>query len=114
MVCYCKAGINYPSFLLWNPRISLCFYFLRESPKPCTFLKMRTESWLSSTHFQEGIGREPATETEWSEGEVRSTAEGRKREPATETEWSEDEVRSTAAVCIRRNKEYLIKKEENR
>ena len=97
---------------------------------------MRTESWLSSTHFQEGIGREPATETEWSEGEVRSTAEGRKREPATETEGSEDEVRSTAegrkrepvtetegsegevrstaAVCIRRNKEYLIKKEENR
>ena len=86
---------------------------------------MRTESWLSSTHFQEGIGREPATETErrkrepateteWSEDEVRSTAEGRKREPATETEWSEGEVRSTAAVCIRRNKEYLIKKEENR
>ena len=36
------------------------------------------------------------------------------REPATETEWSEGEVRSTAAVCIRRNKEYLIKKEENR
>ena len=62
----------------------------------------------------EGRKREPATETEGSEDEVRSTAEGRKREPVTETEGSEGEVRSTAAVCIRRNKEYLIKKEENR
>lgn len=47
---------------------------MRESTKPCTFLKMPAESALSGRHFQEGIGREPATEMERSGIEVRSTA----------------------------------------
>ncbi len=51
--------------------------FLRESTKPCTFLGMTAESALSSRHYQEGIGREPATEMKQSGIEVRSTASGR-------------------------------------
>lgn len=51
--------------------------FLRESTKPCTFLGMTAESALSSRHYQEGIGRKPATEMERSGIAVRSTASGR-------------------------------------
>ena len=84
---------------------------------------MTAESALSGRHFQEGIGREPATEMERSGIEVRSTASVREagardrdgakrnrgaqhgirqggREPATEMERSGIEVRSRR--CIRR------------
>ena len=50
---------------------------MRESTKPCTFLGMTAESALSSRHYQEGIGRKPATEMERSGIAVRSTASGR-------------------------------------
>ena len=30
VVCYCKAGINYPSFPPGNQRISLCYFFARK------------------------------------------------------------------------------------
>ena len=74
IVCYCKAGINYPfDSQQVSKRFSLCF-FLRLSFKPCTCTRGRSESALSRTSYCTGIGRQPATESEQGGDEVRSRA----------------------------------------